>query len=365
MKSYSASSLGQMVKCHGRTFFDTETQALFFNWTCSGFTVAFEGTRLRARILAYEDRLPMPPDAPVDYPCVGVVGEDGETLTCRFKCAQREAWYDLFDGEQGAHTLRMVKLSENMRGKTGLLALETDGELRPVDSRQKGLAIEFIGDSITCGFGNEAPDRDALFETAEENGWMTYGAVAGRKLGAEFNMISVSGIGAGRAKYPRFPGKQMEDVYEYTDLYCHERLGRAPALWDFEHNRKDIVLINLGTNDVGPVRFYQDLAVADEEEAWFSDRYRALLETVRRLNGPEALIVCTLGPLDYYLWDNIKEVVEAYCRETGDRRVACFKLIGVNLLTEGFGAVSHPSLKTQVRMGAELAARLEKLIKQV
>lgn len=108
MKSYSASSLGQMVKCHGRTFFDTETQALFFNWTCSGFTVAFEGTRLRARILAYEDRLPMPPDAPVDYPCVGVVGEDGETLTCRFKCAQREAWYDLFDGEQGAHTLRKI-----------------------------------------------------------------------------------------------------------------------------------------------------------------------------------------------------------------------------------------------------------------
>ena len=36
--------------------------------------------------------------------------------------------------------------------------------------------MEFIGDSITCGFGNEAPHRDSLFDTGEENGWDTWAA---------------------------------------------------------------------------------------------------------------------------------------------------------------------------------------------
>ena len=55
---------------------------------------------------------------------------------------------------------------------------------------------------------------------------------------------------------------------------------------------------------------------------------------MRRLNGPRAQIFCTLGPLEYYLYDNIKTVVEEYKRDTGDQRVKCFKLIGVNLETE-------------------------------
>ena len=121
-------------------------------------------------------------------------------------------------------------------------------------------------------------------------------------------------------------------------------------------------MINLGTNDVNPVRFYSDLDAAGEEELWFSQRYRAFLEQVRRLNGPRAQIFCTLGPLEYYLYDNIKTVVEEYKRDTGDQRVKCFKLIGVNLETEGWGAISHPSMKTHLRLGRELAARLRPLL---
>ena len=34
------------------------------------------------------------------------------------------------------------------------------------------------------------------------------------------------------------------------------------------------------------------------------------------------------------------------------------QLIGVNLITEGYGAVGHPSAKTHQRMGKELAERI-------
>lgn len=362
MNTYEAKDLLSMLKTHGRVFFDETAGGVFFNWTCSGFTVTFTGTKLRAKLLAMSDRQPFPPDAPADYPCVGLVGEDGKTLTWREKCAEGESWYDIFSaGDDGPHTVRIVKLSENARGKTALLALETDGEILNAAAPEKALSIEYIGDSITCGFGNEAPGQDSLFETSEENGWLTYGAVCGRELDAEFNMVSVSGITVSDPKYPLFPSRPMDQVYAYTDALYDERMGVDPRLWDFKGNKKDIVVLNLGTNDVNPLKFSQSLAAADEEEAHFCVRYRAFLESIRALNGPDTLICCVLGPLDHYLYDHIKRIVGEYVHDTGDKRVRTFKLIGVNMMTEGFGAVGHPSLKTHERMGHELAARLGQL----
>lgn len=307
MALYSNEQLAPLVRTHGRTWFDAQTGGIWFNWTCAGFTITFTGKTLRARLLAFGDEVPGPPgtETPIDYPCVGVVAEDGETLSARMKCTGGPKWYELFHGEEGTHTLGLRKLSENMRGKTALLALETDGEVLPAQEREKKLTIEFVGDSITCGFGNEAPGRDSLFETSEENGWMTYGAVAARELGAEFNMISVSGISTAPGKHPFIPMKQMNEVYPFTDVYCDERLDKEPAAWDFASHHKDIVAVNLGTNDVNPVRFAKDTATADEEEAWFSVNYRAFLEKVRALNGPDTTILCTLGSMDYYLFDHI------------------------------------------------------------
>ena len=38
-----------------------------------------------------------------------------------------------------------------------------------------------------------------------------------------------------------------------------------------------------------------------------------------------------------------------------------WKLIGINLMEEGFGSAAHPSLKTHIRMGRELAKRIRQL----
>lgn len=363
MAVYSGEQLLPLIQPHGRTWFDQQSQGIWFNWTCSGFTVTFTGKTLRAKILAFGDVIPIPGGEPtVDYPCIGLVGEDGKTLTKRLKCMGGPSWYDLFSGEESTHTVRIVKLSENARGKAALLALETDGELVQVQAPKGQLSIEFVGDSITCGFGNEAPGRDSLFKTHEENGWDTYGAVAGRELNAEFNMVSVSGIAASTPKTSPILMHQMDQVYEFTDVYCFERLERPLETWDFAHHPKDIVVINLGTNDASPIRSYTDLATADQEERSFSQGYRELVEKVRELNGPDTWILCVLGPMDYYLYDAIEKTVETYRQESGDPKIRCFKLIGINLMTEGIGAASHPSSKTHLRVGKELAARIRSIL---
>ena len=76
------------LRLHGRTVFDEERQALFFNWTCSGFTAVFTGSTLKARFVALGDKGPAFPGFPEpqpDYPCFGVAADGGD-LTGRTEC---------------------------------------------------------------------------------------------------------------------------------------------------------------------------------------------------------------------------------------------------------------------------------------
>ena len=350
------------LQIHGRTVWDEEKQALFCNWTCTGFTVRFTGTYLKAKLTVMADQIPAMPGFPPNpdyYPHVGVVA-DGETLENRqdILC---DGWYDLWQGEAGEHTVRFVKVSENSRGKLGVLALECDGEILPMVAEKKPV-MEIVGDSITCAFGNESSNNSPEFLCSEENGWTSYGALAARELGYEWRQICVSGISASQPEHPMFPMPGMNEIYHLTDQLYDERRGVTPAAWDFAANPADIVVLNLGTNDVNPIRFSPDFGSIEAKEAWFQKRYSEFIADVRRLNGPDTLIVCALGSMDYYLYDRIRAAVESYQAETGDKKIATFKFIGINMMTEGFGAMGHPSAKTHERMGKELAFHLKELV---
>ena len=60
MAVYSGEQLLPLIQPHGRTWFDQQSQGIWFNWTCSGFTVTFTGKTLRAKILAFGDVIPIP-----------------------------------------------------------------------------------------------------------------------------------------------------------------------------------------------------------------------------------------------------------------------------------------------------------------
>lgn len=354
--------LMKKLQLHGRTVWDEEKQALFCNWTCSGFTVRFTGTSLKAKLTVMADQIPAMPGFPPNpdyYPHVGVVA-DGVTLENRQDILS-DGWYDLWKGEAGEHTVRFVKVSENSRGKLGVLALECDGEILEMQAEKKPL-MEIIGDSITCAFGSESSNNSPEFLCNEENGWTSYGAIAARELGYEWRQICVSGISASQPEHPLFPMPGMNEIYHLTDQLYDERRGVTPAEFDFAANPADVVVLNLGTNDVNPIRFSQDFGQVAAMENWFQKRYKEFVADIRRLNGKDTWIVCALGSMDYYLYDRIRAAVEEYKQESGDEKVVTFKFIGINMMTEGYGAMGHPSAKTQERMGHELAFRLKELV---
>lgn len=350
------------LRIHGRTVWDEDKQALFCNWTCSGVTVRFQGTYLKARLTVLADQIPAAPGFPENpdyYPCVGVV-TDGETLENRQEITA-EGWYDLWQGESGEHTVRIVKVSENSRGKLGILSMVCDGEILELPAENKPV-MEIIGDSITCAFGSESANNSPEFLCSEENGWMSYGAIAARELGYEWSQICVSGISASQPEQPMFPMPGMNEIYHLTDQLYDERRGVEPVEWNFSKHHTDIVVLNLGTNDVNPIRFSQDFGDVKAKEDYFQRRYQEFIGKIRQCNGKDTFIVCTLGSMDYYLYDRIQAAVDGYKRTTGDEEVCTFKFIGINMMTEGFGAMGHPSAKTHQRMGKELAFRLRELV---
>jgi lysophospholipase L1-like esterase len=261
------------------------------------------------------------------------------------------------------HTITIRKMTENPKGKLSISRFYTDGIIEKIEEGTKKLSIEFIGDSITCGFGNLSCEKDRLFYSADENGWLSHAAVAARKLEAEFSIISYSGIsitkGIGNMEWYC---SSMPELYPYTDRLIEEHYGKQASYeeWDFNQSKPDVIVLNLGTNDATVIDFNGDNIRGIQK---FEEDYYQFLRMIREKNGPEPWIICTLGSMDYYLYDNILKVAELFATENKDTRIRCFKY-GRIRITDGYGACGHPNIKTQLRMGNEIAEYISELLHQ-
>ncbi|HWQ05614.1 MAG TPA: GDSL-type esterase/lipase family protein [Feifaniaceae bacterium] len=369
----TAQQCSRQLRWTGRTLYDASEDALFFNWSCSGFTLRFYGTRVSLDALTFADRYPGEADSLPWY----AVFLDGKAAPERkFSLPEGNSTTVLFEYALAEeHILRVVKLSEGSKGRAGIRTLTLEGELLSLPPETEKRRIEFIGDSITCGFGGDMMPEDTVFSTEQENGLASYAAIAADLLGADYHCVCISGIPLCWAKdenyrmvlpwVPDFQtsARSMEGYYEYADRYCEEAAGKTKdfARWDFSRFVPDAVVINLGTNDAFRIRVSGN---DPAEVQHFQARYTAFLKRVRALNGNNAWIVCTLGSMDYFLYDNIEKAAEAYRAETGDGRVACMKFGAIDPWGEGIGGLGHPSGKTHARMGRELAERLRTLIEE-
>jgi len=373
MMYLSAEQCRTRLRWTGRTLFDQTHGAVFFNWTCAGFTVRFYGRRLALELVAFAERYPGEGD---NLPWLAAFLDGAEDPFRKFSLCQGVNEILLLEsGAPEEHTLQIVKLSEGSKGRAGLSGLFLEGELLPPQEEKERRKIEFVGDSITCGFGNEMTPEGTLFASERENGLLAYGAVASRLLDAEFQCVCVSGIPLCWARdenyrivlpwVPEFETsvRTMEMYYEFADRYHEEAEGKAENFtrWEFSRFLPDAVVLNLGTNDAFRIRVSGN---DPAEAAHFQARYSAFLERVRELNGPDAWIVCTLGSMDYFLYDNVEKAAAEYRLKSGDARVACFKFGAIDPWGEGLGGLNHPNWKTQVRMGNEFAAFLEPLLQE-
>ncbi len=265
----------------------------------------------------------------------------------------------------GEHVVEIFKRSESSHyddmnvGRGDFLGLRiAAGEaLLPLSPRPN--RIEFIGDSITCGYGNELSVDVAdnyHFTTANSNAWMAWGAIAARRLNAEYMAVAYSGRGLVR-NYAGLPGETLPEMYLET-------LPDDPSATPWEPSRyaPGVVVVNLGTND-----FSEGLSPGAETDSLrrrYRDAYHAFAE---RLRGyyPAATIVLALGPMmsDWFpegvnAWTAVQEEVSAVMkarREAGDENI---HMLVFDPQTPPYGEDYHPTIETHRQMADGLVSFL-------
>ena len=270
---------------------------------------------------------------------------DGEKVLDR-RLTVREETVTVFTGTEPRDAeVRLIKLSECTQSLMALKEIETDGTIEPLPERP--LKMEFIGDSITCGYGVEGKSEAETFTTATENVTKAYAFLTAEALGADAVMTCFSGHGI-VSGYTGDPAVINDD--ELLPPYYEKEgrnifrlpTGETPQETDrdFSAFRPDYIVLNLGTNDLSWCQ-------ADEARGqYFSEQYTAFLKTVRR-NNPGARILCALGAMGTGLNPALQQAVENYRRETGDGQVRLLMLEEQNAVRDGYGADYHPSAITQ------------------
>jgi lysophospholipase L1-like esterase len=185
----------------------------------------------------------------------------------------------------GRHRLELVKRSGANFGMAKLWGFRLDSEARlrrpaPPSKRR----LEFIGDSLTNGYGVDGPGKECKELRCWEDGAKAWAALAARELGADFQVIAISGYGvvrnygeAGRSSRMPLPAHYHRTV---SLMDGHE--------WDRARFKPDAIVINLGTNDHST----QPMPTEDEFVAGYLD----LIEDARAgRKGTPVVIGLPLG----------------------------------------------------------------------
>jgi len=276
----------------------------------------------------------------------------------------KKADYTLFECSKPKTVhIRVIKLSEAAFAYAGFCGLKLEGRLlencintAKNEKKLKKPRIQFIGDSITCGYGIDGVFEKDVFTTEQERADKSFAFLTAKELGAEFQMVSWSGIGIISCYVDidqNCPRTEilMPLLYPYTDKSLSLRLNAEPEIWPACNFKPDIVVINLGTNDASYTR------QKEERVCSFISGYRQLLENVHR-DSPSASIAACLGVMGQDLCDAVENAVSLFKNDFPKVQVSVLKF-DVQDEKDGIGADWHPSAKTHKKLAQKLVIHLK------
>ena len=251
--------------------------------------------------------------------------------------------YPLAQGlPSGRHTLEIIRRTEWHGGNTTFAGLLIDSDATLLQPEVSTRRIEFIGDSYTCGYGNEGKSPDEHFSYATENSYLSFGALTARALHAEALFVCRSGIGMVQS----YDGNKEFNMPRLYD----EVIQKKDLAWDFSRHQPQLVVIDLSDNDY---------AKPLDRDAFIN----AYLKFLARLRGhyPEAKIVCVVGPsLANETWQkwqaDVRTVVNR--QRANDPQVYYFGISNFEL----HGSDSHPNLDEHRKVAGELTPFLRDLM---
>ncbi len=295
----------------------------------SGIEVAFYGTELKAKLTVTQPTNGMR--------IFGHVFLDGEMQ--EFTPFVSGKSVVLAEGlEEGIHVAALHKSSEIDEGRIAVKEFYADRFLRIPE--KSDLKMEFIGDSITCGYGDLERDGKGIVRSTENSdACLSYAFLTGQQLGADFSIISYSGI---CVKAFRWGGTlNMAELHTYTSLQT-----KTPYRYDAD---MDVVVLNLGTNDASYIK-----DVNPSYRRQFPVDYKDFLTHLREVY-PDAYIVCAYGMMGTVteVDDGIKQALE----EMNDPKIS-YKTFVANT----GGVNSHPYYTAHAIFAKQLTSYIRELL---
>ena len=260
---------------------------------------------------------------------------DGQSVG-RFETSAGEVTYPLADAlSRGPHTVEISRRNEGFFGIHEFLGFEPASAIVPSPSPYN-VRLEFIGDSLTCGYGIEGASANCSFSGATESAYSSYALVAARELSAAAHLICYSGKGV----HQNYGGNTVEMMPE---LYPRTLTDSPMPVWTPEQFAAQVVVINLGTND---------FSAALDESAFVED-YVALLSTARTRH-PQAYL---LG-ITWAHWGASKEaLVEDAFAGLADSNSGTLRFSIDS--ADGLGCDYHTNTVTNQKLGLLLANTLQ------
>ncbi len=293
-----------------------------------------------------------------DWPGVAIACSfTGEQLTIHLKGGERDYYNVFIDGEQktvlhapadsifvipsikgkGSHELMITKRTEADMG-VGTFYGITLGAKQKIEPTQqvRTRRIEFLGNSITCGYGTEGASAQERFKPETENNYKSYAPIVARAFNADFSIVAHSGIGMVRnyndkskisTRQPAMPVRFMRTMDSDSTL-----------MWDFKRWQPDAFVINLGTNDYS--------TQPHPDKAYFQRQYEKQIDKVLEVYG-NIPVFCIVGPMtNEPCYSIVKEVVENY-RVLHPGAKVYFAGLPVGLLSyeKDYGSDGHPNYR--------------------
>lgn len=315
---------GKYLRTHGR--YTIKQGCLAFDWSNSGISFNFSGTGFILSFGSYS----------AEEPAYVKVFLDGIEQRFAISTGKEKIIYENLAEKR--HRITVIRITEGavplLFKDLVLLGMDQKLMAPPFDKPRK---IEFIGDSITCGYGVISNPSESSYHTFQQDSTMTYAYFTAKELEADAHYESISGKGI-------VCNCNGEKDYELPLFFEHASQTKEP--WDFTRWVPNIVIINAGTNDAAG-------AIADTA---FTEATANFLKQIRSKYS-NAHIIWVYGMIN----DKYTAAIKSAVREMSqtDEKVHFLYVDSINQMTGETGANGHPNTRANMRVSKLLVKKIK------
>lgn len=239
------------------------------------------------------------------------------------------------------HKIKIVRISEGSNAQT-IEKIQIYGKEPEfyLPAEKKRLKLEFLGDSITAGYGVLADSKKMEYTTYEQDSTKTYAYLTAEAFDADIRTICISGEGICHS---------CGDMVGTPFIKFFNRTSRCSEEYIPDDYVPDVFIVNGGTND-------KRSHVTSEE---FIEGVITLLKDIRA-KYPTTPIIWLYGMMVHVFDEELKIAINQFNKTDGNTH--CVIVKSVNDYKNQLGTYGHPNVNASVRVSGILRRKISEVL---